>query len=61
MLFRSVYRNTLCDELKTKIANTFLDVDKNEDGRKYLANVKSEKVVKMVDADYNVIRDVQKK
>jgi phosphonate transport system substrate-binding protein len=56
-----VYRNTLCDELKAKIANTFLDVDKNEDGRKYLANVKSEKVVKMVDADYNVIRDVQKK
>lgn len=56
-----VYRNTLCDDLKAKIANTFLDVDKNEDGRKYLANVKSEKVVKMVDADYNVIRDVQKK
>ncbi len=56
-----VYRNTLCDELKTKIANTFLNVDQNEDGRKYLANVKSEKVVKMVDADYNVIRDVQKK
>ena len=56
-----VYRNTLCDELKTKIANTFLSVDQNEDGRKYLANVKSEKVVKMVDADYNVIRDVQKK
>jgi phosphonate transport system substrate-binding protein len=56
-----VYRNTLCDELKTKIANTFLNVDQNDDGRKYLANVKSEKVVKMVDADYNVIRDVQKK
>ena len=56
-----VYRNTLCDELKAKIANTFLNVDQNEDGRKYLANVKSEKVVKMVDADYNVIRDVQKK
>lgn len=56
-----VYRNTLCDDLKAKIANTFLSVDQNEDGRKYLANVKSEKVVKMVDADYNVIRDVQKK
>ena len=56
-----VYRNTLCDELKTKIANTFLQVDQNEDGRKYLANVKSEKVVRMTDADYNVIRDVQKK
>jgi phosphonate transport system substrate-binding protein len=55
-----VYRNTLCDELKTKIANTFLQVDQNDDGRKYLANVKSEKVVKMVDADYNIIRDVTK-
>lgn len=56
-----VYRNTLCDDLKKKIADTFLNVDQNEDGKKYLANVKSEKVVKMVDADYNVIRDVQKK
>ena len=56
-----VYRNTLCDELKAKIANTFLSVDQNDDGRKYLASVKSEKVVKMTDADYNVIRDVQKK
>lgn len=55
-----VYRNTLCDELKSKIANTFLQVDQNEDGKKYLANVKSEKVVKMTDADYNIIRDVTK-
>ncbi len=55
-----VYRNTLCDELKAKIANTFLQVDQNDDGKKYLANVKSEKVVKMVDADYNIIRDVTK-
>ncbi|MFO1328869.1 MAG: phosphate/phosphite/phosphonate ABC transporter substrate-binding protein [Rubrivivax sp.] len=52
-----VYRNTLCDDLKTKIANTFLTVDQNEDGKKYLANVKSEKVVKMSDADYNIVRD----
>ncbi|MBL8327105.1 MAG: phosphate/phosphite/phosphonate ABC transporter substrate-binding protein [Rubrivivax sp.] len=56
-----VYRSTLCDDLKKKIADTFLLVDQNEDGRKYLANVKSEKVVAMKDADYNVIRDVQKK
>ena len=55
-----VYRNTLCDDLKKKIADTFLQVDQNEDGKKYLANVKSEKVVKMVDADYNIIRDVTK-
>ena len=56
-----VYRNTLCEDLKKQIADTFLQVDQNEDGRKYLANVKSEKVVKMSDADYNVIRDVTKK
>ena len=55
-----VYRNTLCDDLKKKIADTFLLVDQNEDGKKYLANVKSEKVVKMVDADYNIVRDASK-
>ncbi len=55
-----VYRNTLCDDLKKKIADTFLLVDQNEDGKKYLANVKSEKVVKMVDADYDIVRDATK-
>ncbi len=54
-------RNTLCEELKKKIVDTFMAVDQSEDGRKYLANVKSEKVVRMTDADYNVVRDVQKK
>jgi phosphonate transport system substrate-binding protein len=55
-----VYRNTLCDDLKKKIADTFLLVDQNEDGKKYLANVKSEKVVKMVDADYDIVREATK-
>jgi phosphonate transport system substrate-binding protein len=55
-----VYRNTLCDDLKKKIADTFLLVDQNEDGKKYLANVKSEKVVTMTDADYNIVRDASK-
>ncbi len=55
-----VYRNTLCDDLKKKIADTFLLVDQTEDGKKYLANVKSEKVVKMTDADYNIVRDAAK-
>jgi phosphonate transport system substrate-binding protein len=55
-----VYRNTLCDDLKKKIADTFMTVDQNDDGKKYLASVKSEKVVKMTDADYNIIRDVTK-
>ncbi len=52
-----VYRSTMCDDLKAKIAATFLNVDQNDDGRKYLANVKSEKVVKMTDADYNIVRE----
>jgi phosphonate transport system substrate-binding protein len=56
-----VLRNTLCEDLKKKIVDTFMAVDQSEDGRKYLANVKSEKVVRMTDADYNVVRDVQKK
>jgi phosphonate transport system substrate-binding protein len=56
-----VYRNTLCDDLKKKIADTFLTVDQTEDGRKYLANVKSEKVVVMTDKDYDIVREAQKK
>lgn len=56
-----VYRNTMCDDLKKKIADTFLLVDQNEDGRKYLANVRSEKVVKMTDADYNIVREAATK
>lgn len=56
-----VYRNTICDDLKKKIADTFFAVDQNEDGKKYLANVKSEKVVKMSDADYNVVREATAK
>jgi ABC-type phosphate/phosphonate transport system substrate-binding protein len=55
-----VFRNTLCDDLKKKIADTFLTVDQTEDGRKYLANVRSEKVVRMTDKDYDIVRDAQK-
>ena len=52
-----VYRSTLCPELKAKIAETFLDLDKNPDGQKYLSNVDSEKFVVMKDSDYDVIRE----
>lgn len=56
-----VLRNTLCEDVKKKIIDTFMAVDNTEDGRKYLANVKSEKVVRMSDSDYNVVRDVQRR
>jgi len=55
-----VYRATLCPELKGKIAATFLSVDQTPDGRKYLDNVMSEKMVKMTDQDYDIIRAVAK-
>ena len=55
-----VYRNTLCEDLRKKIADTFFSVDQNEDGKKYLANVKSEKIVKMTDKDYDIVREATK-
>jgi phosphonate transport system substrate-binding protein len=52
-----VWRNTLCAPIKEKILQTFLTLDSNPDGQKYLQNVESEKFVKMTDADYNIIRE----
>ena len=53
-----VYRASLCEPLRARIAETFLGVDQNPDGRRYLENVKSERFVKMTDADYDLIREV---
>ena len=53
-----VYRATLCDGLRKAIADTFLSVDQTEDGRRYLDNVRSERMVRMTDADYDIIRSV---
>jgi phosphonate transport system substrate-binding protein len=55
-----VYRATLCNELKQKVTDTFLNLDKTPEGQKYLENVKSERLVKMTDADYQIVRDVVK-
>lgn len=55
-----VYRNTLCEDLRKKISDTFFAVDQTEDGKKYLANVKSEKIVKMTDKDYDIVREATK-
>lgn len=55
-----VYRTALCDDLRRKIAETFYNTDKSETGRKYLENVRSEKIVQMKDSDYEVVRAVTK-
>jgi phosphonate transport system substrate-binding protein len=52
-----VWRNTLCAPLKDKILQTFLTLESNPDGQKYLQNVDSEKFVAMKDSDYNIIRE----
>ena len=44
-------------ELKAKIQETFLTLDSNPEGKKYLENVDSEKFVAMKDSDYDIIRE----
>jgi phosphonate transport system substrate-binding protein len=56
-----VLRNTLCDDIKKAIIDTFMSVDKNEAGQKYLQNVKSLRIVPMKDSDYDIVREANKK
>jgi len=56
-----VLRNTLCDDIKKAIIDTFMTVDKTEAGQKYLQNVKSLKIVPMKDSDYDIVREANKK
>lgn len=55
-----VYRNSLCDEVKAKIADTFLGLKDEMQAKKFLDNVKSNTFVKMTSSDYDVIRDLKK-
>jgi phosphonate transport system substrate-binding protein len=52
-----VYRSTLCAEVKAQIAQTFLTLDQNAEGKKYLDNVESDRFVEMKDSNYDVIRE----
>jgi len=55
-----VYRNTLCDEIKAKIRETFLDLKGKPGSKTFLDNVKSNTFVEMSSDDYNIIRDLKK-
>ena len=55
-----VYRNTLCNDIKSKIRETFLDLKGQPGAKKFLDNVKSNTFVKMSYDDYNIIRDLKK-
>ena len=55
-----VYRNSLCDEIKQKIAETFLGLKDQPGAKEFLANVKSNTFVPMSSADYDIIRALKK-
>jgi len=55
-----VYRNTLCKDLKAKIADTFLGLKGQPEAKAFLKNVKSNTFVRMSSKDYDVIRDLKK-
>ena len=55
-----VYRNTLCENIKAKIRETFLDLKGQPGAKKFLDNVKSNKFVKLSSDDYNIMRDLKK-
>ena len=55
-----VIRAPLCEELKSAITTTFLTADRSERGRAFLDNIHSERIVPMVDSDYDIIRSVGK-
>ena len=55
-----VYRNTLCDDIKAKIRETFLDLKGKPVSKTFLDNVKSNTFVEMSSDDYNIIRDLKK-
>ncbi len=55
-----VYRNTLCDDLKAKIRETFLGLKDEPEAKAFLDNVKSDTFVPMKPSDYDVIRALKK-
>ena len=54
------YRNSLCDDLKAQIRETFLTLQDVPEAKQFLDNVKSNRFVEMSDADYDIIRDLKK-
>ena len=55
-----VYRNTLCEDIKAKIRETFLGLKDEPSAKAFLDNVKSNTFVPMTSADYDVIRALKK-
>ena len=54
-----VYRNTLCEDVKAKIRDTFLGLKDAPEAKNFLDNVKSNTFVPMTSKDYDIIRDLK--
>lgn len=54
------YRSQLCDDLKAKIRDTFLNLHNEPTAEKFLKNLQSVKFVPMKSEDYDIIRDLRK-
>ena len=54
------YRLSICEDLRKKIEDAFLNIHTVPGGDKFLANVKASKMVKMTSADYDIIRELKK-
>ena len=54
------YRLSLCEDLRNKIAETFLTLHTRPEAKQFLDNVKSDRFVAMTSADYDIIRDLKK-
>lgn len=55
-----VYRNTLCKDIRDKVAETFLGLKDQPNAKKFLENVKSNTFVPMSSKDYDIIRTLKK-
>lgn len=55
-----VYRNTLCKDIRDKVAETFLGLKGEPNAKKFLENVKSNTFVPMTSKDYDIIRVLKK-
>ncbi len=55
-----VYRNTLCDDIKKNIEDTFLGLKDQPGAKQFLDNVKSNTFVRMTSDDYDIIRALKK-
>ncbi len=55
-----VYRGNLCDDLKSKIRDTFLGLKEEASAQAFLENVKSNTFVPMESKDYDIIRALKK-